>query len=197
MEIKTFVSSNMGENCYAVKVGSERFVVDPGEFSPELQNYAAENKDSIKYILLTHCHFDHVMGVKALKEICKSASIVAFAGEVEGLGSPSINLSTYFGLPPINITPDLTVNDGDKLKIAGREIEVLHTPGHTKGSVCYLIDKTLFSGDTLFKGSFGRTDLPTSSTAELISSLKRLKALDEDILVLSGHGEKTTIGKER
>ena len=196
MEIKKFVSLDMDENCYAVTVNEECFIVDPGEFSKELESFALENKERIKYILLTHCHFDHIMGVFALKNVCKNALVVAHSMEIDGLRSPNINLSQFFCGQSICLIADKTVEDGESFKVGTENISVLHTPGHTKGSVCYKIGNILFSGDTLFKKSYGRTDFPGGSMLELKHSLEKLSTLEGDIKVCCGHGQDTTIKEE-
>ena len=186
----------MDENCYAVTVNDECFIVDPGEFSDELCSFVLKNCEKIKYILLTHCHFDHVAGVNAIKGICEKALTVGHSLENEGFISSDINLSAFFMEAPISFGIDKTVEDLEKLFVGGEEILVIHTPGHTKGSVCYKLGDTLFSGDTLFKNSYGRTDLPSGSMAELKNSLSRLSKLPENITVYCGHGDTTTIKEE-
>jgi glyoxylase-like metal-dependent hydrolase (beta-lactamase superfamily II) len=196
MEIRTFISKTMGENCYAITIGGEIAIIDPGECSAELLEFVQKSGSSIKYIFLTHCHFDHIMGVEKIVEICPNAQIIAFESEKEGLFSPSINLGILFGIPTLKVKPDLTVKDQDIIILGGEEIKVIHTPGHTKGSCCFLYDDILFSGDTLFKESYGRTDLPGGSETELKNSLKRLFGLEAKTVVYSGHGATTTIGNE-
>lgn len=196
MKIKIFISKDMCENCYAVTVGEECFIVDPGEFSPELEAFALENKSRITYILLTHCHFDHVGGALSLKEICEDATLVAHSLENDGLLDPKINLSAYSLPNKISFAADKTVKDLETFKIGGEEILVLHTPGHTVGSVCYKIGDTLFSGDTLFYKSYGRTDFPGGSILQMKNSLNRLSELNGETKVYCGHGLPTTIRRE-
>ncbi len=196
MEILTFTSKNMDENCYAVTVNDECFIVDPGEFSNELCDFVLKNREKIKYVLFTHCHFDHVGGMRAIKDICEDALMVGHSLENDGFLNSDINLSAFFMATPISFSLDKTVLDLEKLFVGGEEIIVYHTPGHTKGSVCYKIGEFLFSGDTLFKNSYGRTDLPGGSMAELKNSLLRLSQLPKNITVYCGHGETTTIKEE-
>lgn len=196
MELKTFVSKDMGENCYTVGLNGEILVVDPGEFSQELENFLTENSTAVKYILLTHCHFDHIGGLERVKNLCKNAKVVINGLDSPGLADPNVNLSAYFG-PKIIAYADLKVDEGDKLPFGNSEITVLHTPGHTKGSSCFLIEDCIFSGDTLFKESYGRTDFPGGSSTQMRDSLKRLCALSADYKVFSGHGLPTTIDYEK
>ena len=188
-------------NCYIVENGESAIVIDPGFFEPELDKYVTENEGKIKYILLTHRHFDHVCGVSELKRLT-DAKVVIHSLDECGLYSDTDNLSTLCnGLyPKVDTTfrADILVSDGFELSVDGMNIKVLHTPGHSKGGVCYLINDVLFSGDTLFEGTVGRTDFPGSSMIELKASLKRLvDTLDFETEIYSGHGNKTTLGRER
>lgn len=197
MNINVFVSSSIGENCYAVSLNDGIFLIDPGEYAPELERFLIENGQMVKYILLTHCHFDHIGYLDEASLLCPECKIVISKEEESALNDPHINLSAMFGRENITKKADLTVSDGSVLSFEGKEIKVISTPGHTEGSVCYLFEDNLFSGDTLFKESYGRTDLPTGDAHKLISSLKKLSLLDEDIVVYPGHGESSTIRYEK
>ena len=197
MEIKTFVSKAMGENCYGVAVGNEAFLVDPGEFNFELEEYAIKNAEKIKYIFLTHCHFDHVLALSELLKILKNSKIVIHSNDAEGLTNSKINLSYFFGGAEPNVKADILANDGDEFTVGGEKIKVILTKGHTVGSVCYKIGDILFSGDTLFKESYGRTDFPGGNFGEISASIGMLMKLDEETKVYSGHGAVTTIGYEK
>ncbi len=197
MDIKRIITERYGTNCYLLSGEGFAAVIDPGEISPELLEFVNEESDALeKLIILTHCHFDHIEGVNAVKELW-DCPVVISAEEAEGLRDNRINLSGYWTSEAVSIKPDRTVTDGEEIILGEEKLWVIATPGHTKGSVCYLWENTLFSGDTLFRMSVGRTDLPTASTAELFESLKRLSNLDEATRVLSGHGEETTIGYEK
>ncbi len=196
MEIKVLTTPNYGTNCYLLQNGNNAAVIDPGEVTPKLLEFAEGQKDKPnKLIVLTHCHFDHIGGVEAVKEIWGSKVVIS-KDEAEGLIDNRINLSGYWTDEAISIVPDITVSDGDELKLGEETLKVIWAPGHTKGSVCYLLQDILFSGDTLFKMSIGRTDLPTADFNSLITSLDKLKNLSPEIRVLPGHGGKTTIGFE-
>jgi glyoxylase-like metal-dependent hydrolase (beta-lactamase superfamily II) len=196
MKINVFVSRTMGQNCYAVSCSDGVFLIDPGEYAPELERFLIENGPRVKYILLTHCHFDHIGYLEEASRLCPEGKIVISKEEQTALNDPDINLSLMFGCENVTKKADLTVSDGTSLPFEGKEIKVISTPGHTEGSVCYLFEDNLFSGDTLFKESYGRTDLPTGDANKLFSSLKKLSLLDEKIAVYPGHGESTTIRYE-
>ena len=197
MDIKTLVTSRYGTNCYLISNAASAAVIDPGEAEVKLIEFCNSQKDKQnKFIILTHCHFDHIGAVETVKEIWNCPVIIS-RDEAEGLFDNRINLSGYWTPEAISITPDIKVKNGDIISFGEDSLKVIATPGHTKGSVCYLWDKVLFSGDTLFRMSVGRTDLPTADHNSLLSSLKTLLKLDEDISVFSGHGPKTTIGFEK
>lgn len=197
MDIKQIVTPQYGTNCYLIENEDSAAVIDPGEETAEIISFAEEQKEKPnKLIILTHCHFDHIGGVEAVKNIWNCPVVIA-ANEAEGLIDNRINLSGYWTSRAISIIPDITVVGGDELKLGADTFSVIETPGHTKGSVCYLCGNMLFAGDTLFRLSVGRSDLPTADPAALISSLNKLMTLDENITVLSGHGPKTTIGFEK
>ena len=148
----------------------------------------------LKYIFLTHAHFDHIMALKELKT-ATGAQIVVHSDEEQYLNNTGLNLS-YIPLPEVKA--DILVNDGDVIEFADVKIKVIHTPGHTLGGVCYLFDETLVSGDTLFCGSIGRYDFPMGDFHTEINSIKeKLLILPDDIKVYPGHGPSTTIGNER
>ncbi|MBO7217828.1 MAG: MBL fold metallo-hydrolase [Clostridia bacterium] len=197
MEIKTIVTKRYGTNCYLISNSNAAAVIDPGESDCEILDFCRLNQNKeIKFIILTHCHFDHIGGVAAVKEIWNCPIIIS-ADEAKGLSDCRINLSGYWTSEKIEIEPDIMVKNGDIINLGEGSLFVISTPGHTKGSVCYLADKTLFSGDTLFRMSVGRTDLPTADYDSLISSLKTLLELDDETRVLSGHGPETIIGFEK
>ncbi len=195
IKIKCFEGKNFGANCYALFSDSEIALVDIGEATEELVRFAKENKDKIKYILLTHFHYDHISGVKEILDIAK-AKVVIHSLDSIGLKNPEYSLAARVGFQNPNIDPDIEVQNGDKLPFGEKNIEVLHTPGHTAGSVCYIIEDIMLSGDTLFEGSIGRTDFITGSMEQMLESLKLLKNLSKDYEVYPGHGYPTTLERE-
>ncbi|MBQ7295667.1 MAG: MBL fold metallo-hydrolase [Clostridia bacterium] len=186
-------------NCYFVfdEETKESFLVDPGAYGKRHSEYIkSQGIEKLSYILLTHGHFDHIMGVSQFKEDL-GGQIVIHEKDADCLSSPLKSLAITQGLMLQKTQADITVKDGDTLSFAGGEIEVIHTPGHTKGCVCYKLGELLFTGDTLFRGTVGRTDFPGGSYSELSESMKKLKALEGDYKVYPGHEELTTLENER
>ena len=188
-------------NCYLLKneESSELLIIDPAS-DPE---YVAGSIEKLEgkpaAILLTHGHYDHIGAVNALRE---KYGIPVYAGEDEKelLGNPRENLSLMFSRRPLTLTADVLVSDGQILNLAGQEIQVIATPGHTVGSVCYYLKEQsiLFSGDTMFCQSVGRTDFPTGNVQALVSSIqKKLLVLPDETVVCPGHEQETTIGLEK
>ncbi len=197
MNIKKSVTGMFGTNCYLLEDKNVAIIIDPGEATTEIIEFASQNRNKEhKAILLTHCHFDHIGGVLAVKEIFDAQVIIGHEDE-KGLADGCINASQLMLGNTISICADKTVADKDVLRFGDIKIEVIATPGHTKGSVCYRLGDVIFSGDTLFKLSIGRYDLPTASANEMRQSLEKLKGLDGDFKVYSGHGEETTLEFER
>ena len=168
-------------------------VIDP-DLIRHTPKYLADNYD-IRLILLTHCHFDHVYSAEELRKLT-GAKILVHKDDAKGLLDADINLSYIAGGEEISFSADETLFDGEKITLGNTEIEVLHTPGHTKGSVCFLADNVLFSGDTLFSGSVGRTDFPSGSFSDMMRSMQRLKKLDGMLTVYPGHGSSTSLESE-
>ncbi len=195
MNIKTFISGPIDANNYLLTDNNEAVLIDCSEVKPELLN--ALDGLKLKYILLTHGHFDHVLGVNGMREKT-GAKVLVNKADVERM-EESANIMETFGVSGI-ATPkaDDFIKDGDILKFGNTEIKVIGTPGHTEGGVCYLIGDKLFSGDTLFKNSVGRTDLPGGDFAKLSKSIKNnLFNLEENTTVYPGHGPTTSIGYEK
>ena len=174
------------------------FIIDPGYFDNDLKNYL-NNIKNLKFILLTHCHFDHIMGINQLLEMFPDVKIYAFCDELTNINDPKINGSISFlnKVYRLNKTP-FALSEG-KNNIDGISFKVIKTPGHTFGSVCYYFkdDNVLFSGDFIFKASVGRTDLPTGSEFQLYQSINKFKsyAFKDDLMICPGHDEKFTYDK--
>lgn len=201
MKVGKFVLGPVATNCY-IGINEETkecFIVDPATCPPEFVSYIKNAGLTVKAVLLTHGHFDHIMGLDAL---LKEFSVPVYAHEAERdvLESEQLNSSASMLGQPYSFSGADYVTNRQELRIAGFEILVIYTPGHTIGGCCYYIEKekTLFSGDTLFHGSVGRTDLPTGSMGQLVSSVRdRLFVLPDDTQVYPGHMEETTIGYEK
>ena len=187
MELKTFPIGSLQTNCYmAWEEGSDSCIlIDPGYVPEQLLEEVRRQRKTLEAILLTHGHFDHVGGVKQLAAET-GCDVYICAEELK---------------QPLRYSDGLhythTVEDGDTLELAGLTLQVLHTPGHTPGCVCYLCGDTLFSGDTLFAGTCGRTDLPGGDFKAIQASLQRLAALEGDLKVLPGHGMASSLDIER
>ncbi|MBQ8291386.1 MAG: MBL fold metallo-hydrolase [Clostridia bacterium] len=196
MQIIKIAPRGFGSNTYVLTADGKRAVViDPAQ--NRVESELIKLGLQAEYVLLTHCHFDHVGGVAPLQQ----AGAKVLCGEAEKpLIGTAADLFDFFGSPRTAYAVDSTFLDGETKTLAGISVTALFTPGHTAGSVCYLIEenkeKYLFTGDTLFAGTIGRTDFPTGDLGELRRSLKKL-ALLEDMPVYAGHEEETTLETER
>jgi hydroxyacylglutathione hydrolase len=194
MEIKTFTSGAFQVNSYLLVIEKEAIIIDPFE-SKEILKEIRDIK--LKYILLTHGHIDHILAVNEIKEKT-NAKIAIHKDDLNLLNNENENMSISFNVKLKKITPDIILEDNQILQIKNKELKIIHTPGHTQGSISILIDNNLFSGDTLFEDSIGRTDLPTGSLEQEINSIKtKLLTLPENTILYPGHGEKTTIKQEK
>ena len=197
MQITTLPLGRMQANCYIVQAGDgTAAVVDPGDEAARLLQHLQSTGLRVTAVWLTHGHFDHIGAADALRAAF-SCPIVALAAEAALLADPQKNLSSAFSPVPLSLTADTLLADGDTFAFGGETVGVLHTPGHTSGSCCYKLGKWLFTGDTLFDGSIGRTDFPTGDPTALSLSLERLVAIPDDLCVLPGHGAATTLAVQR
>lgn len=199
MLIKTYVAGPVQANNYLVfdDASKEALIIDCSDYVSELVDFVRSNGLNVKYILITHGHFDHVLGINKMKKALGTKVYVSEADKEQVINTRDV--MTMFGLPIDGV--ENPVIDGvlpDGLTLGEQEIKVIETPGHTPGGVCYLIGENLFSGDTLFRGTIGRTDLPQGSFQQIKHSVKDiLFALDENIKVFPGHGEPSTIAFEK
>lgn len=197
MIIKQFIAGQLENNMYLVadEASKKAVLIDASSNIPELIEFAKDY--DVQYILLTHGHFDHIMGLTSLKNALNAKAVIS---KDDLVISDNINeFTSLFGLPD-TIPPSYEkfIKDGDILNVGELEIKVIHTPGHTEGGVCYLIENNLFSGDTLFKQSIGRTDLFGGDYSKLVNSIKnKLFKLDSNTKVFPGHGDMTSIGFEK
>lgn len=187
---------SMDNNCCLIidEKTNQSALVDCTEFSQKMIDMIGDT--DLKYILLTHGHFDHIIGAKGVKEKYGAKVVISRADE-SMLSSAKLSLAAFCNAPQNNVEADVIVKDGDEITLGETKIKVMATPGHTSGSVCYIAEDCIFSGDTLFCCSCGRTDFPSGSPDEMMSSLQKLKALDGDYKVYTGHNDLTTLDFER
>ena len=197
------VQTTLGEatSCYIVEdeETKETMVIDPGGEADKILEMLDILEANVKYIYLTHCHGDHIGAVSEVKSK-KGGKILIHRDDAEGLDDENINLSACINMGDIELEPDSRVDDRDLIHVGSLEFRVIHTPGHTKGSTSLYCEKEglLFSGDTLFRGTWGRTDLPTSSFVQIIDSItKKLLVLPDETIVYPGHGKSTLIKEEK
>lgn len=198
---KTLVLGKVQSNCYIISRpnSGEAVVIDPGDSAYTIEKYLEKNDLECKAILLTHGHFDHVMAAPELKSMT-NATIYAHEAEVELLKDPKLNASAYMGDKEISVQADILLKDKEELSLAGLSWQVIYTPGHTIGGVCFYLpeEKMMFTGDTLFYESIGRADLPTGNHHQLIESIQnQLFVLEATIELYPGHGRPTTIAHEK
>lgn len=198
--VQSMVVGDMMTNCYFIQNPKTRemLLVDPGEYASAICRKVSNMQGVVVAILLTHGHFDHIMALEAVRRQF-GCDVYAEEHEKEVLADPEKNLTGYFGAP-LSVRADHYLKDGEELSLAGFRIQVIYTPGHTIGGCCYYFpdEKILLSGDTLFAGSCGRVDFPTSSQTQMMDSLRRLLTdLPEDVSVYPGHNMATTIRDER
>ncbi len=193
MKIEAHQVGDLMTNCYIVwdENTKNAAVIDPGDDGAYLADCLKKKGLTLRYILLTHGHYDHTSGVNDLRQSCGADPTIY-------LSEKDLGLKPVFH-EPVTLDPGAITNweDGDTVVLDSITFRVLSTPGHTPGSVCLIAGDVIFSGDTLFQGSCGRTDFPGGSWTEMCASLRRLYALDGDYTVLSGHTGSTTLDRER
>ena len=195
MEICNLFPGSFASNCYLLFCGNEAAVVDPSANADTILQKIAEHGATLQYILLTHGHFDHICSLDILRE---KTGVPAYihGGDFDMPSNSQKNaFSLFFGQERSWRTPEKTLSEGDVLKLGSEEIRVLHTPGHTEGSVCYLCgDNILITGDTLFDRGFGRYDLYGGDPGTLFRSLRMLTELSPTLRIHPGHGMSSTLG---
>ncbi len=195
MEIYNLFPGSFGSNCYLLISGDQAAVIDPSADADVILQKAKEKGATLQYILLTHGHFDHICSLDTLRE---KTGIPAYVhmGDADMPSNAHKNaFYTFFGQMRSYRAPEKTLVEGDVLMLGEEQIRVLHTPGHTEGSVCYLCgENILITGDTLFDRGFGRYDLYGGDPFKLRRSLERLATLDHSLTIYAGHGSPTDLG---
>ena len=201
MKYKRFPLGSLWTNTYLLwDDGGAAFLVDPAGELSEVRSFLSKNGLSLREVLLTHGHLDHVEGLEEALSITGGSARMS-SGDASLVKNPDTGVRAWMGTDFAGTDKLLFLQDGDRLSVGTMDIEVIATPGHTPGCVCYLVtdgdDQLLLSGDTLFASSVGRTDLPGGDHALLEESLLRLARLPDSLPVLPGHGPETTIGAEK
>ncbi|WMJ22390.1 MBL fold metallo-hydrolase [Paludicola sp. MB14-C6] len=199
MKIHQLAVGELGTNCYIVATQKNNaMVIDAGGNAKGILQFLKENNLTLKLLLLTHAHYDHMGAVYELQQQT-GAKVVLYKDEQEILLDPTKNVAIHFiemnEFKPVQA--DVLLQDGDSVVLDEVTLQVIHTPGHTKGSCVYYTDGVMFSGDTLFQQSIGRTDLYSGNMNDMKASLKKLINLTEDYTVLPGHGNKTSLRYEK
>lgn len=184
-------------NCYILADGNKAIIIDPGWDSDSILKVIESEKLNIEYIFLTHGHADHIGALKEVK-FATNAKIAIHEKDAQMLVSSEDNLSIFFGESITQPSADILLKGNETFQLNNITLEIIHTPGHTPGGISIKVNDIVFTGDTLFAGSIGRTDFPGGSYNELIESIKeKLLPLGDDVIILPGHGEQSTIGNER
>ncbi|WP_028828329.1 MBL fold metallo-hydrolase [Proteocatella sphenisci] len=197
MFLETLGRNKFGINTYILADDKKNAVViDPGINYESIVYSLKENQLNVKAILLTHGHCDHIADVQKIKEKF-DIPVYCHIKDNELLMHAKYNYSKDFGMGSIEFSADVLVKDGESINLDELDLKVIHTPGHTKGGVCYMYKEILFTGDTLFAGSMGRTDLYGGNEEHMAASLRKLSQLSDNITIYPGHGPKSTIKIEK
>lgn len=194
MKVESFITSPIGTNTYLVSENGRGILIDVGSDGEDLYLYALKEGITLEAVLLTHGHFDHANGCAELQQ--KGIKIYIHEADAEKLYTYK-GMAAFAGVKLNAFKADEFVEDGETFSLMGKKINVLHTPGHSKGSVCYVIDDSVFCGDTLFCGSYGRYDFYDGDLNELKNSAKKIFSLNGDYKLYPGHGEFSTLDEER
>jgi hydroxyacylglutathione hydrolase len=198
MTIQTLILGTMQANCYLLECNKTHsaIVIDPGDDADQVLYLLNERKLKLEIIINTHGHIDHIAANTDLKEKT-AAKLYIHCADADMIINQQRNLSAFIGMPFASVPPDRLLDDGDIINAGEMSLKVIHTPGHSPGSICLLADNAIFTGDLLFAGSIGRYDFPGSSYDLIMESLKKIMEFSDDLAVYPGHGPETTIGEER
>lgn len=199
MKIAKFILGNMQTNCYFIidEVSKKCIVVDPADEFDVIVQKLTDKGLTCEKIFLTHGHFDHMMALEKLREYTGAPLYIGKEDNELLLDVDKSLMSFYGGVHIPCRSADILLNDGDEIDFASQKIKVMHTPGHTKGSVCYLIGTDMICGDTLFRGNIGRYDFYGGDYKTLMASLEKIKALDVDYKIYPGHGASSKLSYEK
>ncbi len=198
LKVEKFIVGELQTNCYLVKdeKTNKALLIDPGARDEILDEKIKFLGSSLEYILLTHGHFDHISAAKYYRDMTKAKIAISYE-DSSFIEDSLLNMQDGFDIKVEPFVPDILLSDGDDIKFAGENIKVLSSPGHTGGSLCFMLNDMLFTGDTLMKNCMGRTDLPTGGKRTILNSLKLLYNLPGDYKIYPGHGEDTSLRLER
>ncbi len=198
MRIDKIVEPYFGQNMYMLvdEESKKCAVIDPGGAVDKIFNYINKNSLELVYVILTHGHGDHIGAVNTIRAKT-SAKVVAHKDEKELLSDNRKNLSYSMHCGPQELDADIYVSDKEKLELGNLKLSFIHTPGHTKGGMCIRVNDDMFTGDTLFAGSIGRTDFFGGDYKQLQKSLKKLAKYEDNVKVHPGHGPSSTLGQEK
>lgn len=202
MILETFVTGMIENNNFLLidEKSKEAVLVDCSEYLDEVQEKLDEYGAKLKYVLITHGHFDHILGINALLEKMPDVEVLAPIADKKLIEGVVDFVKMFVGNIGNVSVPKITkfIDETDEIFIGDEKIQVISTPGHTEGGVCYFVDNKLFSGDTIFLGSVGRTDLPGGSFEQLQKSVKKvLQRFDDNVEIFAGHGDSTSVGYEK
>jgi hydroxyacylglutathione hydrolase len=197
MKVETIKVGHLQTNCYVVyDETGQAAVIDPGADADRILAFIEENSLNVKYIFLTHGHFDHILAVPEIKE-ATGAEIVITEGDAHSLSKADKSLASLVNARQEYVEPDILAQDGSSYEVGNMKFTYMHTPGHTVGSSVIISGNAIFSGDTLFADDCGRCDLPGGDYSEMLRSLRKIASLDGDYDVYPGHDESTTLSRER
>ncbi|MBA7693693.1 Hydroxyacylglutathione hydrolase GloC [subsurface metagenome] len=199
MFLKKVMTGSMLANCYIIadEEAKEAAIIDPSAEGEEILKVIKDDNLKVIYIINTHGHIDHIGANAEIKE-ATGAKILIHEDDRNLLSSPVKNLAIFLGRMTKSPPADRLLKGGEIISLGKLKLKVIHTPGHTRGSICLLVDKKLFTGDTLLRNSIGRTDLPGASEKILVQRIKEeLLPLGDEVKIYPGHEEETTIGQER